>query len=399
MKPELLAPVGNEEMLQAAIDAGADSVYLGIKGVNMRAAASNFSVEDANKITEMCHLKDVKVYACINSIIFQEELAGIEKIIGKLRVDAVICWDLAVLEICKNKGMPVHLSTQASASNSRAVKAYKRLGAERVVLARECTLEQIRQIKKESGVEIEVFIHGAMCVSVSGRCFMSEELYGKSANRGECIQPCRRSYIIKDPETGKELELDNHHVMSPKDLCTMPIIDRLIDAKIDCFKIEGRNRSPEYVKTAVSAYREAIDLHNKKRLDGRKKKELQERLRSVYNRDFSTGFYMGVPIDEWCDTYGSKSTMVKEHIGKVVNYYPKAEVAEVKIETGSLQIGQEILIIGNSTGVHKEKISSMQIEGKDVKNVFKGTHVGIKVSGIVRKNDKVYLWKTRDGYQ
>jgi len=401
-KPELLAPAGNFEMLAAALKSGADAVYLGISGLNMRARAKNFSIKDLDKIVDICKVNKVKTYLALNTIIYEEEIDVVKetlKAAKKAGIDAIICWDLSVIKIAKEFGLDVHLSTQGSASNSIALSEYEKLGVSRVILARECTLDEIKQIKESSDIEIEVFVHGAMCVSVSGRCFMSEEMYGKSANRGECIQPCRRKYKIIDPETDKELELDNHYVMSPKDLCTIEIIDKLIDAGIDAFKIEGRNRSPEYVKTVVECYREAIDLHVEGKLTKEKKKEFEKQLKTVYNRGFSEGFFLGRPISDWTDSYGSKSTKVKEYIGKVLNYYNKPSVVEIKIESGSLGEDEEILIIGPTTGCVETKVESMEIEKKKVKNVFKGQSVGLKIDGIVRKNDKVYRWSERKNSQ
>jgi len=401
-KPELLAPAGNFEMLAAALKSGADAVYLGISGLNMRARAKNFSIKDLDKIVDICKVNKVKTYLALNTIIYEEEIDVVKetlKAAKKAGIDAIICWDLSVIKIAKEFGLDVHLSTQGSASNSIALSEYEKLGVSRVILARECTLDEIKQIKESSDIEIEVFVHGAMCVSVSGRCFMSEEMYGKSANRGECIQPCRRKYKIIDPETDKELELDNHYVMSPKDLCTIGIIDKLIDAGIDAFKIEGRNRSPEYVKTVVDCYRKAIDLHIAGKLSKEKKEGLIERLKTVYNRGFSEGFFMGRPITDWTDSYGSKSTKVKEYVGKVLNYYKKPSVAEIKLESGTLGEAEDILIIGPTTGVIETKAESMEIEKKKVKNVFKGQSVGLKIDGIVRKNDKVYRWSERKNSQ
>jgi len=396
MKPELLAPAGNWEMLSAAINAKADAVYFGIKGLNMRAKAGNFKIDELSKVIKKCHDNNVKAYIAINTIVFDKELSYIEKIIHKAKdanVDAIICWDMAVISIANKYKLPVHLSTQASAANSLAIEKYKELGVKRVILARECSIEHIKNL--ETDVELEVFIHGAMCVAVSGRCFMSQDLYGKSANRGECIQPCRRSYNIEDPETGKELELNNYYVMSPKDLCTIDIIDSLIDSGIKSFKIEGRNRSPEYVKTTVESYREAIESYYNKTLNSELKRKLKEKLKTVYNRGFSTGFYLGIPINEWCNTYGSKSTKVKEYIGRVSNYYKKAGVSEIKMETGTLCKGDIILIQGPTTGSIETQVYSIHLEDKDIEKAFKGDSVGIPTK-LARKNDKVYVFKTRN---
>ncbi|MBW2977303.1 U32 family peptidase, partial [Candidatus Woesearchaeota archaeon] len=282
--------------------------------------------------------------------------------------------------------IPIHLSTQASVSNSKAAKFYKKLGIKRIILARECNLKHIKEIKKKvKGLEIEVFIHGAMCVAVSGRCFTSQFLFKKSANRGECLQPCRREYVITDEE-GKKLKVGNNYILSPKDLCTLPFITKLITAGIDAFKIEGRNRSPEYVKTVTEVYREAIDNKNFN------KSKLFEKLKTVYNRDFSSGFFLGLPTaKDFTGVYGSKATEKKQYIGFVKNFYKKPNVAEIKLEAGNLKIGDKIMIQGNKTGVIQEKINSMEIFHKIIKIAKKGSSVGIKLVNQVRENDKVYL--------
>jgi len=394
MEPEILAPAGNWEMLAAAINAGADAVYFGVQGLNMRAGARNFTTNDIKDIVKKCHDGNCKVYLALNTIIFEDELSAIDEILKAAKgVDAVICWDMAVAAKAVKLGFEVHLSTQASVANTAAMKFYQEMGVSRFILARECTLDEIKNMSKDA--EIEVFIHGAMCVAVSGRCFMSEHLYGKSANRGECIQPCRRGYLVKDAEEGKELEIDNQYVMSPKDLCTMPFIDKLIDAGISALKIEGRNRSPEYVKTTVECYKEAIELHKKGKLTEKKKKEFVGKLQTVYNRGFSDGFFMGRPIEDWSKSYGNQSTMVKKFIGVVDNYFPKAGAMEVRLETGKLKTGDTVLVIGPTTGCVETIVSSMEIEGKTTRKVSKGQSVGVKVADKVRTNDKVYIFVQR----
>jgi len=394
---ELLAPVGNWEMLSAALNAGADAVYFGVRGLNMRARARNFTLPDIGKLAKLCHSRGARAYLALNTIVFDDELEQVGRILDAAKesgVDAVIAWDLAVISRAQKLGISVHLSTQASAANTSAVKSWSKLGVDRVVLARECNLDEIKNIIANTSVEIEVFGHGAMCVSVSGRCFMSEHLYGKSANKGECIQPCRRQYEIRDPETGKELVLDHHYVMSPRDLCTIEFIDKLLNAGVDCLKIEGRNRSPEYVKTAVECYKEAMELTSSGNYNALAKKRLLKRLASVYNRGFSNGFYMGRPIGDWTDDYGSKSTLVKEYVGYVENYFRKAGAAQVRIETGKLSVGDNVLVIGPTTGCAQSKVKSMQIDGKAVKSIQKGKSAGVSLP-LVRKNDKVYLLKKR----
>ncbi len=384
-------------MLIAAVEAGTDSVYLGIKGLNMRERANNFSNEDLKKITEYSHKNKVKVYLTVNTIVFDEELKTIKDVLvaaKKAKIDAIICWDLAVISLCKKLGLEIHLSTQASTSNTESIKLYKKLGVKRFVLARECSLDQIKKLTKIAN--IEVFAHGAMCVSISGRCFLSQFLYGDktSANRGKCIQPCRRSYIVKDPETNKELKLENNYIMSPKDLCTLPFIEKLINAKISCLKIEGRARSPEYVKFVIESYREAIDAYYSKTLNKTLKKKLMKKLKTVYNRGFSSGFYLGKPINEWTEDYGNQATKKKVYLGKITNFYKKISVAEIRIDTGKIKVGDNILIIGPTTGVHEQKVSGIQIDKKKTpKSAKKGQVIGIKVTKLCRKNDQVYLFE------
>ncbi len=394
-KIEILAPAGDWDMLSAAIDAGADAVYFGC-WLNMR--TKNFKAEDLPAIIKRCHDKGIKAYMTVNSIIYEHELEMLDSLLKTAKdsgIDAIICWDHAVIEGCRKHGIDIHLSTQASVANSVALLGYKKIGIARVVAARECSLSDIKKLSGK-GMEIEVFIHGAMCVAVSGRCFMSAFQFNRSANRGECLQPCRRSYKIHDPETGNELMVENHHVLSPKDLCTIDILDKIIDAGATSLKIEGRNRSPEYVRYTVSAYKEALRSISENRFDDDKKKELKDELKKVYNRGFSTGFYLGKPIDEWCNSYGSRSTKVKEYVGKVANFYRNAKAAEIHIEAGSIHKGDKILIIGPTTGCKEMVAGSMQINGETVDAAKKGENIGLKVEDTVRKNDRVYVWKKRE---
>ncbi len=329
MKPELLAPAGNFVSLKAAIDAGCDAVYFGIKNFNMRQGAKNFEIKDLKKISKICKENEVKAYLTLNIIVHEDEIKKIKTIIKKAKeyVDAIICWDLSVIQLCNKHKIPIHISTQASVSNSESAKFYKKLGAKRIVFARECSLEQIKKITKAVKIESEVFIHGAMCVAVSGRCFMSQFSYGKSANRGQCLQNCRREYTIKDIDREFEFKLGNNYVMSAKDLCTLPFLEKL--KGFTSLKIEGRNRPPEYVKIVVKVYREAIDSKLTKEL----KAKLLKKLKTVYNRDFSSGFYLGKPINEFTNEYGSKATTKKQFVGKVKNYFTKNKVAEIQVES------------------------------------------------------------------
>ncbi len=389
-KYELLAPAGSFPTLVAAINAGADAVYFGLKEFSMRASAKNFTIKDLEKINKICG-KKVKKYVTINVIIYGEELKKLEKIIKKIKnkVDAVICWDLSVINLCKKYKIPFHISTQASISNSEAAKFYKKLGAERIVLARELNLKQIKEISKI--MPVECFIHGAMCVAISGRCFMSQELSGRSANRGMCTQPCRRSYKITD-ETGKELILKGNTVMSAKDLCTLPFINKLKKAGIISFKIEGRNRDARYVDTVVKEYRKAINNNLTKEEIKLSLKELNK----VYTKGFSSGFYLGTPTsDDFSNVENSSSTQRKEFIGKITHYYSKVKVGTILIVTGKLKVGDEIAIIGKTTGIEKLKIKRLEIEKEKVSEVNKGQEVGLKLPRV-RANDEVYLIKNNN---
>ncbi|TKJ17670.1 hypothetical protein CEE44_04020 [Candidatus Woesearchaeota archaeon B3_Woes] len=410
---ELLSPIQDFVSLEAAIQARADAVYFGIKGMNMRAGAKNFSLKELEKVVKICHKNNVKAYLAINTIVYDDELNKIKEILKKakkVKIDAIIAWDFSVISDANKLNLPIHISTQASISNFEAIKILKKKfkNFERVILARELSLEQInniiKKLKKEKiNVKIETFVHGAMCVSVSGRCFLSQEVFGKSANRGECLQPCRRKYLIKcqkskisehhqkkekfflrDVEEKHELEIGEDYVLSPKDLCALPFLDKLVKSGISCFKIEGRNRSPEYVKVVTDIYREAID--NPKA----DKKKLLEKLKTVYNRGFSSGFYMGKPIDEWSKTYGSKATKKKIYVGVVKNFYKNVKVAEIKIESHGVKIGDHIMIQGNKTGVVEQSIKSMQKDHKRVNGIKKG-FVGVKLEMVVRENDRVFV--------
>ena len=392
--PELMAPAGDWTMLRAAVQSGANAVYFGIDKLNMRAKAKNFYLRDLKKIAEFCRTNNVLTYLTLNSIVYESELKQVEKIISKAKesgIDRIICWDLSVIEICKKYDMPFCISTQASISNSLSIDFYKRIGAVRIVLARECTLSDIKKIRKRTDLEIEVFVHGAMCVAVSGRCFMSHHLFDKSANRGECIQPCRREYEIYDPAIGKSLIIGKDYVLSPKDLCTIEFIDKIIETGVDSLKIEGRKRSPEYVATTVSVYRRAIDLYFKKKLTSKIKKELLEELQTVYNKGFSSGFYFGSPSSEdYASVEGSLATKKKKYIGRVLNFYKKNNVAHILIEAGQIKTNDEILVIGETTGVTQQKILSLKVNDSEGASAKKGDEITIMINSLVRRNDKVY---------
>jgi U32 family peptidase len=394
-KPELMAPAGDWTMLRAALKAGADAVYFGVDKLNMRAKAKNFSVSELPDISKFCRTKKVKTYLTLNTLVFENEIAEAEQIIvaaKSAKIDRIICWDLAVAELCHKHKFPFCISTQGSVSNSLSASVYKKLGAVRLVLARECSLEEIKKIRKNTNLEIEAFIHGAMCIAVSGRCFMSHHLFGQSANRGDCIQPCRREYEVYDTAAQKSLLIGDDYVLSPKDLCTIEFIDQLIEAGIDSFKIEGRKRAPEYVATTVSVYRKAIDLYSKKKLTAEKKKEFLIELETVYNRGFSTGFYFGKPSSEdYARVEGSKATTRKVYVGKVLNYFKKPKVAQVLLETGQIGLKDQLLITGETTGLVEMTLDKLFVNEKSVKAAKKGDEVTFVTPELVRRNDKVYL--------
>lgn len=384
-RPELLAPVGNIKCLITAINAGADAVYFGLQDFNMRARAQNFKLSDLAKIRKLCNKKKVKMYLTLNTIIYDNEIAKVERFIKKVKpyIDAIICSDLSVMFLCKKHNLPFHISTQCSISNSSAARFYKNLGAERAVLARELSIKQIKQISKI--IPVEIFVHGAMCVSISGRCFMSQFMFGQSANRGKCIQPCRRPYQIKDNQ-GQELRLGNNYILSPKDLCTLPFIEKLKQSGAVSFKIEGRNKEPEYVDTVVRVYRNALD----NKLTKNQIKESINELKKVYNKGFSSGFYFRSPTaDDFSKVENSDATQTKRFIGKITKYFPKISVGQLKLNAGSLKIGDEILITGKETALIRHKIKSMEIKNKSIESVKKGQEVGIQLPKC-KKGDELY---------
>lgn len=403
-KYELLAPAGDFPMLITAIKAGADAVYFGLKEFSMRQNAKNFTIKELDKIERICKPRNIKRYLTLNVIIYDNEIKRIDKILKKIKnkVDAIICWDLSVIQLCRKHKIPFHISTQASVANIESAKFYKNLGAERIVLARELNLKQIKKISKR--INIETFIHGAMCVSISGRCFMSQFLFNKSANRGQCIHPCRRSYmvkkipkgseqvqisnakyIIRDKQEGYELEVRNDKIMSAKDLCALPFIEKLKKARIRAFKIEGRNRDSRYVDTVVRVYRKALD----KKLTKAEIKEGIDELKKVYNRSFSSGFYLGLPTsDDFAKIEHSAATEKKHFIGKITHYFPKIQVATIKL-VSELKVGEDIVIIGKTTGLEKAKVERLEIKKKSVQKGRKGQEIGLKLPKV-RKNDEVY---------
>jgi len=393
-KPELLAGAGDWKMLTTAVKAGADAVYFGVEELNMRAKANNFELDKLDEVVSFCHNNNVDAHLTVNAIVFDDQNEKLDKLLSaakKANVDMIIAWDMAVIDKTLEYELPLCISTQASVSNIGAAKVYQRLGAQRIVLAREVTLENIKHIKANLDMEIEAFVHGAMCVAISGRCFMSHHAFGQSANTGECLQPCRREYEIYDKSGDTSFLIGEDYVMSPKDLCTIEFIDELIDAKIDSFKIEGRKRSPEYIHTVVSTYRKAIDLHFEGKLDRETKHEMYEDLKKVYNRGFSAGFYFGTPSgDEYTERYGNQATTKKVYVGKVINYYKKSKIAHIKLEAGGLEINDSIYITGNTTGLVETTLQSIVRDEKQINSAVKGEEITFFLDELVRPKDQVY---------
>jgi len=389
-KIELLAPAGDFPSLLTGIKAGADAVYLGLKNFNMRDSAKNFSIKELGKASKICRENNVKLYLTLNTIMYDNEIKKLENIIKKVRdkIDAIICWDISVINLCRKYKIPFHISTQASVSNEETAKFYKKLGARRINLARELNLKQIKKISKI--ISVEIFGHGAMCVSISGRCFTSQFLQNRSANRGQCAHPCRRAYKIIDPD-GYELKLENKRIMSAKDLCTLPFIDKVKESGIKAIKIEGRNRNPEYVYAVILEYRKALD----KKLTKEEIKQSINNLKKVYNRGFSSGFYLGIPTsDDFSNSEDGEAKERKKFVGRIEKYWNKIGVAHVKILADYLKLGDEVYIIGNTTGLIKTKIESMEMRNHKVKKAKKGQDVGVKLPKC-RKGDAVYIIQKR----
>jgi len=412
-KIEVMAPAGSYESLMAAINAGANSVYFGAENLNMRARNSNnFSLEDLAKISAICKEKNVKCYLTLNTVIYDREMEQMRRIVdaaGTCGINAVIASDMAVLSYARKKGIELHASTQLNISNIEAVEFFSAF-CDVMVLARELTISQVadiikeiekRQIKGPSGnlVKIEIFCHGALCMAISGKCYLSLHHYSHSANRGDCFQVCRRGYSVKDLETNEELEIDNQYIMSPKDLCTIGFLAQIIEAGVSILKIEGRARAPEYVKTTVECYKQAVDSYFAGTLTAEKAKSLQERLGTVFNRGFWNGYYLGQRLGEWSDVHGTKALTSKVYLGKVTNYFSNIKVAEILFETGEeLSLGEDILIIGSTTGVLEQKAEELRAEGgKSVPQVKKGCLFSIPVKELVRRGDKLYKLILRQG--
>lgn len=401
---EIMAPVGSYESLTAAIQAGAGSVYFGVGNLNMRSKSSqNFTLADLAQIAESCRSQGVKSYVTINTVVFDSELQAMRQLVDAVKqngISAVIASDQAVIQYARSQGVEVHMSTQSNITNIEAVKFYANF-ADVMVTARELSLEQVKaitaaiekeQIKGPSGelVKIEIFVHGALCMAVSGKCYLSLDLMNSSANRGACLQPCRRAYTVKDRDEQVEMEVENEYIMSPKDLNTLAFLDRILDAGVEVLKIEGRGRSAEYVKTVTQVYKGAVKAAQEGTFNPEKVAFWNEKLATVYNRGFWDGYYLGKKLGEWTEAYGSQATKRKVYVGKINNYFQKIGVAEIKMETQSLQVGDEILIIGPSTGVYEAKLDEIRVELQAVEQTVKGEHCSIAVSDTVRRNDKVY---------
>jgi len=401
---EIMAPVGSREALAAAIQAGADSIYFGIERLNMRAhSASTFTIDDLKEIALTCHEHGMKSYLTVNTIIYGEDLPLMREIIDAAHeagISAVIASDVAVMQYCRKVGQEVHLSTQLNISNIEALKFYAQF-ADVVVLARELNMDQVadiyRQVEEQhvcgpSGqlVRIEMFCHGALCMAVSGKCYMSLDAANRSANRGECIQVCRRSYTVTDNETGYQLEIDNKYVMSPKDLKTVRFIDRLMKSGVRVFKIEGRARGPEYVYTVVRCYKEAIQAVIDGTFTEERKDEWDQRLATVFNRGFWDGYYQGQKMGEWNKNYGSNATERKVYVGKGTKYYSKLGVAEFTVEATTFQVGDRMLITGPTTGVIYVTADEIHDDNGPVEVAQQGTRVSIAVPEKVRPSDKLF---------
>jgi putative protease len=402
----LMAPAGSLESLHASIQGGADSIYFGIDKLNMRARSSvNFTLSDLKKIVSVCKENSIDPYLTLNVVFYDNELSQMKEIVNFAKdtgIKAIIASDQAVISYAKSVNMEVHISTQVNISNTDALKYYADF-ADVIVLARELNLDQVRGIYNNimhegitgpSGnpIKIEMFIHGALCMSISGKCYLSLHEHNHSANRGDCLQDCRRAYIVREKETGAEIEIDNEYIMSPKDLCTIHFLNKIIDAGVRVMKIEGRARPPEYVYTVTSCYNEAINaitenFYNKGRIE-----EWKKRLSNVFNRGFWDGYYLGQRLGEWSEVYGSKSGKRKVYIARGMNYFSKLKVAEFLCEAGILRVGDEILITGPTTGVIMTTIREIRVNLKQVTETVQGERFSIPVEKIVRRSDKLYKW-------
>lgn len=404
---EIMAPVGSWESLTAAAQGGADAIYFGIEGLNMRSKSSvNFSLDDLNTIAAWCHERHMKSYLTVNTIIYDDDIDYMHKIVDAARqagITAIIACDMATIVYARQVGVEVHISTQVNVSNSEAMRFYSQW-ADVMVLARELNLDQVKKIHDTierdnvrgphgEPVRIEMFCHGALCMAISGKCYMSLHQTGASANRGACRQMCRRSYIVTDRDTGEELAIDNKYIMSPKDLKTIHFLNKMVDAGVRVFKIEGRARGPEYVRTVASCYNEALASIIDGTYSEAKIEDWNTRLARVFNRGFWNGYYLGQRLGEWSAKYGSSATRVKQYAAKGVRYFSRLGVAEFLMEAGELHVGDNVLIEGPTTGAVPLTLTEIRVDLKPVEHTVKGEHFSIKTDVKVRPSDKLYLWR------
>ena len=403
-KVELLAPAGSYEALMAAIKAGCDSVYFGVEQLNMRARSSNnFTLEDLKKIAEIGATHQIKTYLTINTVLYDHDLTLMKSIVNAAKengITALIAADHAVLNYAQKIGMPVHISTQANISNIDTIEFYAHY-ANVMVLARELSLKQVAEITREikrrnitgpSGelVRVEIFAHGALCMAVSGKCYLSLHSNFSSANRGACVQNCRKSYIVTEKEDGTEFEVDNEYIMSAKDLCTIDFLDKIIDAGVTVLKIEGRGRAADYVFTVTQCYREAIEAYHTGTLSPEKMADWKQRLETVYNRGFWDGYYLGKKMGEWSDEYGSKASTRKLYIGRGVKFFNKASIAEFKLESHSLSVGDQIMITGPTTGYVETTVTEIWVDQQPAEKASKGAVFTCPMTEKIRPSDKLY---------
>lgn len=404
---EIMAPVGSWESLTAAWQGGADAIYFGIEGLNMRSKSSvNFTLDDLHTIAAWCHEHGMKSYLTVNTVVYDSDIDYMHKIVDAAReaeISAIIASDMATILYARSIGVEVHISTQVNVSNSEAVKFYAQY-ADVMVMARELNLDQVKNIHNRivnddlrgphgELVRIEMFCHGALCMAISGKCYLSLHETNSSANRGSCRQICRRSYIVTDRDTGDELAIDNKYIMSPKDLKTIHFMNKMIDAGVRVFKIEGRARGPEYVRTVVSCYNEAINSILDGTYSDEKIADWNERLSRVFNRGFWDGYYLGQRLGEWTSKYGSSATRVKQYAAKGIRYFTKLGVAEFLMEAGELHVGDEVIVTGPTTGAVPVKVEEIRVDLKPVEKTVKGEHFSIKVGEKVRPSDKLFVWR------
>ena len=404
---EIMAPVGSRESLAAALASGADAIYFGIEGLNMRSRSSaNFTADDMAEIAATCSARGVSTYLTVNTVIYDSDMELMHNIIERAReagITAVIASDIAVIEYARSRGVEVHISTQVNITNIEAVRFYARW-ADVMVLARELNLDQVKAISeairredirgpKGELIRLEMFCHGALCMAVSGKCYMSLHEMNSSATRGACNQICRRSYTVRDRETGEELDIENQYIMSPKDLRTIHFLDKMVEAGVSVFKIEGRARGPEYVAESVKCYSEALTAICEGTYTRQRAEEWEERLRKIFNRGFWNGYYLGERLGEWSAKYGSSATRVKRYIAKTTRYFSKLGVAEFRMESGELKVGDEVIVTGPTTGALIFKAEELRLDAGPVESVKKGDLFAMPVPEKVRLSDRLYLWE------